>query len=255
VRGYTGSAPTNVTAKLARTALIAALFCLGAGTALLIQHRSRVELDRQNQALQRQIEELARLAAENERLSTLVAQATSAQTLPNGQLRELLKLRGEVGRLRQQSQEAERLRSENQRLRIEAGGWNRPAGNASPGAASQNNVPKESWNFAGYATPEDAFQSAVWAISRGDVKTLYASLTEEGRQKIEGEEKGQPESDLAAKGVEVMGKFKAYRAEGREDQPDGSIVLTVSMIRPDDTPETERMTVKRVGAEWKLAPE
>jgi hypothetical protein len=244
-----------VTAKSAITALSTALFFLGAGTALFLQHRSLLDLDRENQALRQRIEDMSQLAAKNEGLAKLAAQASSSRALPDRQFSELLKLRGEVGRLRQQSQEAEKLRNEIQRLGAEAASRKTPAGNASPDAASESNVPKESWAFAGYATPEAAFQSAIWAISSGDVKTFYASLTDEGKQKIENEERGQSETDRAAKGVEVMGKFKAFRVDGREDRPDGTVVLTVSMIRPDGTPETEKMAAKRVGAEWKLAPE
>ena len=244
-----------MTAKSAITALLIALFFLGAGTALLLQHRSRVDLDRENQALRQRIEDMSRLAAENERLSNLVAQATSTQARRNGPSRELLRLRGEVGWLRRQSQEAEQLRNEKQRLRTEAAGQKRPAVDATAGAASQTNMPRESWVFAGYATPEAALQSMIWAISSGDVKTFYASLTEKGKQEIEREQNGKPGADFAAEGVELLGKFTAFRVDGREDRPDGAVVLTVSGIRSDDTTETEKVTLRRVGDEWKLSPD
>jgi len=244
-----------VTAKSAITALFTALFFLGAGTALFLQHRSLVDVDRENQSLRRRIEEESELAAANERLSNLVAQATSSQALPNGQLSELLKLRDEVGRLRQQSQEAEKLRNEIQRLRTEAASQKTPAADAVSAAALPRYVPREAWAFAGYATPEAACQSVVWAISSGDVRTFHASLTEEGRQELESEENGQSESDLAAEGVRVLGKAKAFRVDAREERSDGTVVLTVSLIRPDEPPQTEKITVKRVGTEWKLAPD
>ena len=249
------SAQTNVTAKSAITALFTALFFLGAGTAWFLQHRSRVDLDRKNQALRQRIAEMSQLAAENERLSNLVAQATSTQARPNGPSRELLRLRGEVGWLRRQSQEAEQLRQENQRLRTEAAGQKTPATDATAGAASQTNMPRESWVFAGYATPEAALQSMIWAISSGDVKTFRSSLTEEGKQEFQREKQGQLESDLAAEGVEVLGKFTAFRVDGRDYRSEGTVILTVSMVRPDGTPQTEKMPFKRIGAEWKLAPD
>jgi hypothetical protein len=43
-------------------------------------------------------------------------------------------------------------------------------------------------------------------------------------------------------------------ADGREDRPDGTVVLTVSTVRPDEPPQTEKIIVKRAGTEWKLAP-
>jgi RNA polymerase sigma factor (sigma-70 family) len=51
-------------------------------------------------------------------------------------------------------------------------------------------VPRSSWTFAGYANPESAFQSSIWAISKGDAQTWLASLTPamqmEVRQKAAG---------------------------------------------------------------------
>src|SRR5262249_4785374 len=38
-------------------------------------------------------------------------------------------------------------------------------------------IPLASWAFKGYATPEDTFQSALWAMSRGNVKSYVACLT------------------------------------------------------------------------------
>jgi hypothetical protein len=43
-------------------------------------------------------------------------------------------------------------------------------------------------------------------------------------------------------------------ADGREDRPDGTVVLAVSTVRPDEPPQTEKIILKRVGTEWKLAP-
>jgi hypothetical protein len=57
------------------------------------------------------------LIADNERLSNLVAQASGSQSLTDDQLRELLRLRGEAGVLREQRKELETLREENRRVR------------------------------------------------------------------------------------------------------------------------------------------
>ena len=243
----------NATATSARTLLLLALVCLGAGTALFIQHRSRLELEGQNQALRQRLAESSHLQADNERLSNLVSRAAALPALPEAQLHELLRLRGEVGRLRQQSQEAAQLRAENQRLRAEAASRTTRSGNPAPPTAPAQAFPKESWAFTGYGTPEAAFQSAVWAVSRGDLKTFHASFTDEGRQKLVEEEKGKTEAELVQKGIESLGKFTSYRVEDREDRPDGSVLLRVSMIHPGGEPDTEKIILKRVGAEWRLA--
>ena len=84
---------------------------------LRVGHQARLKLADENKALQQQCDQMARLAAENERLSNLVAQASRSQSLPDGRLKELLRLRGEVSALRQQSQELETLREDTRQAR------------------------------------------------------------------------------------------------------------------------------------------
>ena len=62
------------------------------------------------------------LQAENERLSNLPGQTGNEQQLPEDQARELLRLRGEVGRLRQENQEIARLREQLRQPHASAGG-------------------------------------------------------------------------------------------------------------------------------------
>jgi RNA polymerase sigma factor (sigma-70 family) len=73
---------------------------------LAIQNRSRASLREVNQALRDQASQLAQVAAENERLSNLVVQAKSAESLSRALMSELLRLRGQVGGLRRQNAEA-----------------------------------------------------------------------------------------------------------------------------------------------------
>ncbi|SRR5581483_9868095 len=40
--------------------------------------------------------------------------------------------------------------------------------------------PRESWAAVGYATPEAAFESTMWALSQGDMDAFRASLTPDG---------------------------------------------------------------------------
>jgi RNA polymerase sigma factor (sigma-70 family) len=83
----------------------------GLATPLLLQHQSlnrmREENNRLRQetlSLQRQTSQMAPLAAENQRLSNLLAHAGSAQPPKPEQLGELLRLRGEATRLRANAQ-------------------------------------------------------------------------------------------------------------------------------------------------------
>jgi RNA polymerase sigma factor (sigma-70 family) len=86
---------------------ISALFVAGAATALVVQHQAQEKLRADNTALTQQ---LAQLQTDNTSLSNRLAAAGDAQSFPDDKLNELLKLRGQVGALRQQASELEQAR-------------------------------------------------------------------------------------------------------------------------------------------------
>src|SRR5215469_3567764 len=94
--------------------LIILVSLLAMGALLLMQDQAQSKLRQENEALKQQVQRVDQLTAENERLSNEVAQAKTS--VSKGQMDELLKLRGEVGTLRQQAEQGERLREENLKL-------------------------------------------------------------------------------------------------------------------------------------------
>lgn len=104
-------------AKSVILSVLCATALVGVAIWLAVEHQARLRLGEENTVLRQQLDQMAGLAAENERLSNLVAQARSSQSLPDDRLRELLRLRGEVGVLRQQTKELETLREENRQAR------------------------------------------------------------------------------------------------------------------------------------------
>ena len=81
---------------------LSALVVAGAATALVVQHQTQTQLRTENESLTQQI---AQLKTENESLSNRLAAAGDAKSLPEEQFNELLRLRGEVGALRRQTNE------------------------------------------------------------------------------------------------------------------------------------------------------
>jgi hypothetical protein len=65
-----------------------------------------------------------------------------------------------------------------------------------PEVPSGDNFPRASWKLSGNATPEAAFQSMKWAMSRGDAKAILESYIPEVRQAQEREWANQPEAQL-----------------------------------------------------------
>jgi hypothetical protein len=107
---------------------LGALVLAGASTALIVQHQARQELLVANESLTQQI---AQLKADNESLSSRAVQAKPPASPPSGQSDELLRLRGEAGMLRQQTNELGRLRQENRRLLAQVSAQSEPTNQVS----------------------------------------------------------------------------------------------------------------------------
>ena len=75
---------------------------------LIMDHKATQDLRRENQLLRQQIAQHADLRQADQPLPGPQAQAGDPAALPEDQFRELLKLRSEVGRLRQQAQPEDR---------------------------------------------------------------------------------------------------------------------------------------------------
>jgi RNA polymerase sigma factor (sigma-70 family) len=79
---------------------------VGAMTApILLQHQDLVRLRTQNESFRHQLEGLPLVVRENASLSNQLPQVNNTASLPKEQSSELLRLRGEVARLRRQAQE------------------------------------------------------------------------------------------------------------------------------------------------------
>jgi hypothetical protein len=212
--------------------------------------RTQVETLQKQQANQTQQLQDERDAATN-RLAVL---ASENEGLKRGSL-EVLKLRGEVTRLAGQQNESAKLREENQQLRSTV---NSPRAAQAAAAADPDNFPKESWAFAGYATPEAAMQSAAWAMSRGDKNTFLAGLTPDEQKRMQDQWQGKSETDIAAQITNEVnggkdGAVAGYRIVKKETLSDNEMVLTLYVPGLDPKEGMPQMKVQRVGNEWRVA--
>ena len=225
--------------------IISAVVVAGVVTPLVIQRQAQAKLLEENQFLRQRVDQLAQLKAQNERLSSLVAQANSAQSLPKDQLSELMRLRGEVGILRRQTNELRMLRTAHNEDPLTA---------ASPSEAAA--IPKESWVFVGYTTPETALQSVAWAMSKGDVKTFLASLSPETKNEYVQRFEGKTESEIATLLSEEISQLPALRLDRKKASPEGEVAFVLYSEERDDGTTKARdeavMTFKKIGGEWKL---
>jgi len=214
-----------VKSKLAITATIAVL-----GAAAIYEVRQAANARAEAQELQQR---QAPLVAQIEQLQSERDEATNrlASLAQRGNT-ELLKLRGEVARLRVESQELAELRAE------------------STGKASKRRVggfiPKEQLANVGFATPEAALRSNMAALMSGDYARTMASMaapdepTEESRESFE---KAAREFSLKFKGMQMIAKNVIS-----EDEVN---ILVLPLIEGEE-PRTGIQHLVKSGTEWRL---
>jgi len=169
--------------------------------------------------------------------------------------REVHRLRNEVSQLRADVKQADQLRAENQRLRA-AGKPLQAApstGVAVPSAAisQEGYYAKENWAFIGYATPEAALQSVIWAMREGDTRTLLASLTPEEMERMQKEWGNKSEAQVSADTKRGTDKISGIRILESKTLSDDEVVLSVFAAGGED--KVQKISLKRYGAEWKMA--
>jgi len=230
-----------------QSAIVGAVVIAGVATPLVLQQQSK--LREENQSLRKQNEQLAQIQADNDRLSNLLAQAGSSQKLASNQLNELLRLRGEVGGLRRQTNDINKLEAENQRLRSSLAAGSAAKRGAQTASADEA-LPKDSWAFVGYAEPESTFQSMVWAMSHGQVKSFLASLSPESP--VLRESQGKSDDEIAAqnKDFKEFDGVTAFKVINKEPVSNDEVILTVYAFGIN---ESARFKMQRFGNDWKFA--
>jgi hypothetical protein len=233
--------------------ILPAIVVTGAAMLLVMQYQRQDILQAENDALRQQLQQASRLAADNERLPNPVAQARSRQSLSEKRAMELLQLRGEVGRIRQEVKEIEALREANRQASVELAASRKAAAAGSAAEpASVDHWPKDSWQSLGYATPEAVMQSQLYAASRGEVNAFLASITDGMQHEVEKDLGGKTESEVNAKMKEKTDHFQSVRVLKRETLSDDMAALTVALQGPTNTANV-KLTLSKIGNDWKLA--
>jgi len=191
-------------------------------------------------------QEAARLVSDNKRLSELLARSQDEKKLSTDQLRDLLRLRAEVTALHN------RLRQS-------------PPSNPVPTNAASVSSPtnqvaiviaRDSWSFSGYATPESAYKSVFWAMSKGDVNAFLQALTPDGQRFIDSQFQGKTPEEIAAVLADEIKGIDALRLDRKREDENG-VTFMLSARQEENAQQTGRdetvMTFQRIGSEWKLA--
>ena len=222
-----------------------------ASLSVLLNERGRTT------ALQQEIERLRETQAATQQAKPIEQNGQQNEELERlrNEAREVHKLRNEVSQLRAGAKDLSQLRTENQQLRS-AGQHLRTApetGAIATSAAGPQEpfYARENWAFAGYATPEAALQSVVWAMREGDMKTFLASLTPEEMARMEKEWGNKSEAEISNDSKRGIDKISNIRILESKALSDDEVVLSVYAAGGED--KVQKISMKRFGAEWKLA--
>ncbi|HEY5911962.1 MAG TPA: sigma-70 family RNA polymerase sigma factor [Verrucomicrobiae bacterium] len=114
--GAAGTATSLSLLKLAfmskvKAGILGAVILGGVAAPLVVHHHAELKLRAKDEQLRQASDQLTQAAAENERLSNLLVKSSS--DVPQSELNDLLRLRGEVGSLRRQLAEARRSSQKN----------------------------------------------------------------------------------------------------------------------------------------------
>ena len=119
-------------------------------------------------------------------------------------------------------------------------------------AASADYWPRDSWAFTGYASPDAALQTSLWAANNGDLKALLASVTGDVQKKMEEDFGGKSETEASIRAMDEVSNLKSVRVLDREVQGDDTVVLSAEFVDGTDS-HTGKLVMKKIGNDWKLS--
>jgi hypothetical protein len=235
------------------TNLLAITTIVGLGLGVAVEHQRRLRLCDERTHLQQQCDELAALIVRNGQLSNVLPQANDSQALTAQESRELLRLRGQVSVLRQHSKELEAAREEYRQVRAALESSLKDPGRAmTNSAATADYWPQDSWVFKGFASPDAALQSSLWAANNGNIKALAASFTGEMQKMVEEDLKNKTTDEASVRVMDEVVGIRSVRIVKREPRGDDTMVLTAEMEGRNET-RTDLLVMKKVGDVWKIA--
>jgi len=223
-----------------KMAILGFLLVAGAVALLFVRNNARTRLQEKEEALLRQAERIAQLESENARLSNLVVRATNTVTPANDFSGELLRLRGEVGVLRQQTNELGVLRQNNVSL------------SQAVTEAQTNQLPAEDQLIVRQTHAVDAMTTLLQAIKKYGLShngQYPASLDQIissgdlGATNLLGNHKLSDFEFGEAAGVDTQGKPVILRLRVPIAKPGGGAVMVVGGLDHAGVPNTSTWSV------------
>jgi len=225
----------------AMTAIVGAAVVAGTGTYFVKQREVNRMHDENQKLMTRQVALTADAQAAQAEAQSSKAEIEKLRKDAN----DVLRLRGEVAQLRRQQAETQRTAQ-------------RPApSQAAPSPAQENpstSFTKEQMAFAGYATPEAALQTIVWAtmsnnLGREQIEEGLSPTLLKDREAYSVFERNRQQSQAAFKSVDLLAKKTLA-----DDKVEFKVTLNVDGPHGgQSSPPVMVLPLVRIDNQWKLA--
>jgi len=177
------------------------LLLLAGGIAVVAMKQSAIAtLRAEHQTLLNDSQQAQQLAKENAGISSLQPDAAEAEKL-RVENQDLPRLRNEVGQLRKQTADLDKLRADHERLlaKVNTGQSSQSTAPALPA----DYISRDALRDVGLSSPENTMQTFFWAMSTGNMKRLM---------QCSANDQNQPRSDaeLEAQGQDLAKQFTAF---------------------------------------------
>jgi hypothetical protein len=239
---------------IASLVLLGVLLAVGIAAPCQIRAQFRSKWSSKNAELQEQLATLAALSIENARLNRLAVEARQ-DSLSSEQFRELIRLRGEIGLLRQAVAEIDKLRASNERARSQLAKPIAPQ----PPPDSQKILaswPKSQLTRAGHSDPRSAVESMLCAMTRNDPTALAACVTPDAKSKLTREhwnKHGSAEQEIATATQKIADSLtpdsEFYVIDPESEQGDHATIK----VYFEGENLTRKFILQKIEDEWKFA--
>ncbi len=122
-------------------------------------------------------------------------------------------------------------------------------------AASVDKPAPSPFTFAGYATPEAAVQSMIWATSTGDLEKLAAGATPEVMDRVTSQMAGKTPDEIKRSGMAWATAMIGYKITQKEVISDDEVHVHIHATPSTDALHSGKavLILKKIGNEWKMA--
>jgi hypothetical protein len=249
---------------MTRLKLILSLVALSAFVLVgVLQYGILKKLRTENKVLRGQLDDLSPAIA-----AQTGATADAENSSAHEQLSELLKLRGEITQLREQTNQVGALKEANQKLaaslkELEALRADTVRKKGPDDALPQDIHPRNSWAFRGYATPEATIESLFWAMVNSDAAAIVEAHSPdeqvETQKMLAKMQERMNDSHFAADEADFATRQKnisEFRILDRRQISDDKIVVTIYLTTSDadgkNVEDTAKSVFQKIAGQWKL---